>query len=69
MFLQQLNLPGRWEFRGVSTSAPLTVLDLSSTDGGIYELQILPDHHKAYGQFVTIRDGEVTRVTVKLEPK
>lgn len=69
VFLGQLNLPGRWEFRRVSTSVPLTVLDLSSTDGGIYELQILPDHHKAYGQFVTIRDGEVTRVTVKLEPK
>jgi hypothetical protein len=49
--------------------APLTVLDLSSTGGGIHDLQILPDHHKAYGQFVTIRDGESTRVTVKLEPK
>jgi hypothetical protein len=69
VFLKQLNLPGCWEFRRVSASAPLTVRDLCSTDGGIYELQILPEHHKAHVQFVTIRDGEVTRVTVKLEPK
>jgi hypothetical protein len=68
VFLGQLNLSGRWEFRGVSTSVPLTVLDLPSTDGGIFELQILPNQHKAYSQFVTISEGQLTRVTVTLEP-
>jgi hypothetical protein len=27
----------------------------------------LPEHHKATGRFVTIEDGQVTRVTLELE--
>lgn len=69
VFLQQLNLPDRREIRRWPTAVPLTVRDLLSADTGIYELQALPDHHKAVGRFVTIQDGQVTRVTLTLEPK
>jgi hypothetical protein len=69
VFLKQLQGPHRREFLHWPTSVPLTVRDLHSADGGIYELQALPAHHKAAGRFVTIEDGKVTQVTLTLEKK
>jgi len=47
----------------------LTVRDLHSADGGVYELQALPEQHRAAGRFVTIEDGKVTQVALTLEKK
>ena len=69
VFLHHFKLGDRREIRRWPTDAPLTVRDLHSADTGIYELQVLPEHHKAVGRFVTIEDGQVTRVTLTLEPK
>ncbi|HKD06654.1 MAG TPA: S53 family peptidase [Bryobacteraceae bacterium] len=69
VFLQQFQSEDEREIRRWPTDAPLIVRDLHSTNTGIYELQVLPEHHKAAGRFVTIEDGRVTRVTLTLEPK
>jgi hypothetical protein len=69
VFLQHFKLSNRREIRRWPTDVPLTVRGLHSADTGIYELQALPDHHKAAGRFVTIENGHVTRVTLTLEPK
>ena len=69
VFLQHFQSGERREIRRWPTIAPLTVRDLHRGDTGIYELQVLPDHHKAVGRFVTIENREVTRVTLRLEPK
>ena len=69
VFLHHFKLWDRREIRRWPTDAPLTVRDLHSADTGMYELQVLPEHHKAAGRFVTIEDGQVTRVTLTLEPK
>jgi hypothetical protein len=68
VFLQQFESGDRREIRRWPTEVPLIVRDLHSADTGIYELQVLADHHKAAGRFVTIEDGHVTRVTLTLEP-
>jgi hypothetical protein len=69
VFLHHFQSGDRREIRRWPTDVPLTVRDLHSTDTGIYELQVLPEHHKAAGRFVTIENGHVTRVTLTLEKK
>jgi Pro-kumamolisin, activation domain len=69
VFLQQLNLPDHREIRRWRTGVPLSVRDLRRADTGIYEIQVLSDHYKAVARFVTIEDGQVTRVALVLEPK
>jgi murein tripeptide amidase MpaA len=68
VFLQHQVLSDHREIRRWPTDAPLFVPDLISTQTGIYELQVLPDHHEAVGRFVTINDGELTQVQIELEP-
>jgi hypothetical protein len=69
VFLKRSDSADGREIRRWPTTAPLTVRDLHSAGGGIYELQVLSEHHKAAGRFVTIEDGRVTRVTLRLESK
>ena len=69
VFLKQIKGPDRREVQHWPTRVPLTVRDVHSADGGIYELQALPAHHKAAGRFVAIEDGKVTQVALTLEQK
>ena len=69
VFLTQFEGPDRREVKHWPTNEPLTVRDLHSADGGIYELQALPAYHKAAGRFLTIEDGKVTRLALTLEKK
>jgi hypothetical protein len=67
VFLQQFELSGRREIRRWHTSEVLVIHDLDAAPRGIWELQVLLDHHKAVGQFVTINEGEVTRVELRVK--
>lgn len=69
VFLHHFQSGNRREIPRWPTEVPLIVRDLHSADTGIYELQVLADHHKAAGRFVTIENGRVTRVTLTLERK
>ena len=69
VFLKQFEGPDRREIQRWPTNVPLTVRDLHSADGGVYELQALPEQHRAAGRFVTIEDGKVTQVALTLEKK
>ncbi|MBL8178873.1 MAG: DUF1929 domain-containing protein [Bryobacterales bacterium] len=68
VFLRHYQLSDRREYRRWPTKEPLLVRDLISTHTGIYSLQVLFDHHKAHGQFVVIREGQLTRVEVRMAP-
>ena len=67
IFLAHHTLSDRRDIRSFATERRLVVRDLISTHTGIYSVQVLPNRHRAVAQFVTIRDGEVTRITMKLQ--
>ena len=60
VFVKHFQLSDAHEARRWHTERPLVFRNLIATHTGIYSLQVLPDHHHAVGQFVTIRDGEIT---------
>ena len=67
VFLQHEVLSDSRVIRRWQTSRILVVPNLISTNTGIYALQVLPDQHKAVGQFVTINDGKDTAVQLVLK--
>ena len=69
VFLQHQELSDQRVIRRWPTTQVLVVNNLISTDTGIYELQVLPDHHDAVGQFVTINEDEATAVQLVLRPE
>jgi hypothetical protein len=69
IFVKHFELSDQREARRWHTEKTLVFRNLVSTNTGIYSLQALPDHHHAVGQFVAIREGQVTRVTLGLRDK
>jgi hypothetical protein len=67
-FLAHHTLSDRRDLRNVATERRLIVRNLISTHTGIYSVQVLPNRHRAVAQFVTIRESEVTRITMTLVP-
>ena len=52
-----------------NTEETLFVRNLNAADGGIYEVQAIPDHHEVEGQFAAIREGKLTQVVLVLKKK
>jgi hypothetical protein len=69
IFLKHQVLSDERHIRRWPTDQTLVVRTLISTNSGIYALQALPDRHEAAGRFVTINEGEETRVQLVLEDK
>jgi hypothetical protein len=69
IFLKHTVLSDRREIRSWPTIIPLLVLDLMATNGGIYEIQALLQHHEAAGRFVTIEEAHITQAQLALSPE